>query len=649
MFPRTLCLGLLLASSPGIAAQEKIHPYLAERLQAAAPDDMVPVYFVMADRLAYGHWFPRVNRLPVETRRELVIGELKGHAARSQAELLRILDDLGARGLIRSVSSNWVGNFVRCEATPAAVIRASASETVSEAWFDYAPPLELVEDHSGAPPATFGMPSPARAPGGLWNIPGNGPLHTGAHLVWALGITGTGVVIMNADSGLNLSHGDLTSRRWTNPGEIPGNGVDDDGNGYIDDIYGWDFGGNTANLNDGGGHGTQTAGCLVGDGSCSGTILGQAPGARLMTGKLTGESSQWDAIQYALDKGAHLQTSSHSYKNDFNPPPNYRMHRDVGDATLAAGLIRTNSTSNNGSQCGSGSSLNRRPFNIAAPGCLPPPYIDPNQGLGQAKGGVLGIAAHSLSTGSLMSYSPCGPFAWNLPDLLAVSAGYNPANWDSVNHNDYPWSGGTLQGLLKPDLSAPTGTATTSSGSCGISTFSGTSNATPVACGAMALWKSANMSLKPEDIAMIAHQTANPSGSVSGKENGWGAGRIDARAGLDLALCVHRIDGEPAWALTHSVTQPIAIELDGVPNSVAVIAIGTSRIATATHGGVIGIGGVTLILWQGTTNGAGDATLEFPLPPSLAGATVYSQAFIADTTVTNSVLSSNVIETTFIP
>jgi hypothetical protein len=157
------------------------------------------------------------------------------------------------------------------------------------------------------------------------------------------------------------------------------------------------------------------------------------------------------------------------------------------------------------------------------------------------------------------------------------------------------------------------------------------------------------MSLKPEDIGMIAHQTAISSGTVAGKENGWGAGRIDARAGLDLALCVHRIDGEPAWAVNHSVSQPISIELDGVPNSVAIIAIGTTRTATATHSGVIGLGGTTLILWQGSTDPSGDVVLNLALPPSLAGVTVFSQAFIGDGFITGTVLSSNVIATTFVP
>ncbi|MAG56866.1 MAG: hypothetical protein CMJ83_11285 [Planctomycetes bacterium] len=640
------CVIIVLLLAVALRAQGTLHPYLQSEIQQAKIDQKLPVYFVLADRLGYDHWFPRVNQLNIDVRRALVVAELKAHAVRTQRELLSALAPFEAAGVVEGMSRNWLGNFVKCRATPDAIHACAALKSVAEVWSDRSPLPAQVED-VGAPVADaplsnagFVLPNPGA---------GNGPTETRADLVWCLGIDGSGVVVMNSDSGINTGHNDLAGRLWTNPGEIPGNFIDDDGNGKIDDVYGWNFGLNNASLDDGGGHGTRTAGCLVADGTCNGTIYGQAPGARVMTGRLTGESSQWDAIQYALDEGAHTQTSSHSYKLNFNPPPNYRMHRDVGDNSLAAGLIRTNSTSNNGGQCGSATSFNRRPFNISAPGCLPPPYLDPNQTLVGQKGGCLGVGAHNVTNGNLMSYSPCGPFAWDFSDLIAVRPTYPAANWDPANHDDYPWNGGGSQGLLKPDLTSPTNTTTPSSGTCTTTTFSGTSNATPNANGCMILWKSANMSLKPEDVAMIAHQTATASGNLPGKEDGFGAGRIDARNGLDLALCVHRIDGEPAWAVDHSVAQPITLELDGVPNSAALIAIGTQRIATQTFGGVIGIGGTTLILWLASTDAQGDMTLNFALPASLQGTVVYTQAFLGDGQITNGLLSSNVIKTTFVP
>src|SRR5213075_2156909 len=51
----------------------------------------------------------------------------------------------------------------------------------------------------------------------------------------------TMVIVAVIDSGVDTTHEDLRSVLWKNPGEIPGNGIDDDKNGYIDDIYGWNF------------------------------------------------------------------------------------------------------------------------------------------------------------------------------------------------------------------------------------------------------------------------------------------------------------------------------------------------------------------------------------------------------------------------
>ena len=69
------------------------------------------------------------------------------------------------------------------------------------------------------------------------------------------------------DTGVDYNHPDLAANIWTNPGEIPGNGIDDDGNGYVDDVHGWDFVNDDNDPMDDNGHGTHCSGTIGGVGN----------------------------------------------------------------------------------------------------------------------------------------------------------------------------------------------------------------------------------------------------------------------------------------------------------------------------------------------------------------------------------------------
>ena len=636
--PRSVLAGLLAtvawsAAPADLAAQAapwKIQPYLRDRIAEAAPGEKLPVYFVMRERLGYHSWFPELRHASVTERRARVLADLRRHAARTQAATLALLGRARDAGEVDAICCNCVGNFVQCRATAATIEAAAALDDVWEIWHDTRAPLQAYED--GAP--------------ALPNAVGDGPAAVGADRVWAMGFRGQGVVVMNADSGINVAHQALVNQLWTNPGEIPGNRIDDDGNGFVDDVHGWGFDWNRSRIDDNGGHGTSTAGVMVADGSCNGTTYGIAPAGRVMTGKLSGEASQWNAIQYAMLMGAQMQTSSHSYKNFASAPPNYMVHRDIGEVTLAAGLIRTNSTSNSGGSCTDPNVSNRRPFNVSVPGNLPSPYLDPKQTLVGRLGGVIGVGAYTVSTGQLDPLSPCGPSAWDLTDLLAVMPSFPTSKWDSAD-DDYPWAGGTQLGLIKPDVLAPTGTTTTvgPGATCAVSPFGGTSNATPIAMGCMMLWKSANPSLTPEDVAMIVHQTADDYGLLPGKENTYGAGRIDAVAGVHRALSVHRVDGQPAWEVWHRSGTPLQFEIDGSANRPALIALGLSRQTVDFGAFESGIGSVVVEVASGRTGASGEAlAVTVPTPAVSVPTVVYSQAFVDDRAgPTGTILASNVI------
>jgi subtilisin family serine protease len=128
---------------------------------------------------------------------------------------------------------------------------------------------------------------------------------TGAIDAWASGYTGNrNVVVGVVDEGIQIDHPDLAANIWTNPGEIAGNGVDDDGNGYVDDIHGWDFLHDDNSVYDGptkDGHGTHVAGTIGAAGGNGQGVAGVNWAVSIVSAKFledTGDTA--DAIQ-ALD------------------------------------------------------------------------------------------------------------------------------------------------------------------------------------------------------------------------------------------------------------------------------------------------------------------------------------------------------------
>jgi subtilisin family serine protease len=129
---------------------------------------------------------------------------------------------------------------------------------------------------------------------------------------WQAGFTGKGTIVAVIDSGVDYTHWDLNDNIWRNSGEIYGNGIDDDHNGYTDDVLGWNFVSNNNNPYDDNGHGTHVAGIIAAENNGAGAI-GIAYDAKIMPIKVldsqgysTNNTSIAQGIYYAANNGANV-------------------------------------------------------------------------------------------------------------------------------------------------------------------------------------------------------------------------------------------------------------------------------------------------------------------------------------------------------
>jgi subtilisin family serine protease len=199
---------------------------------------------------------------------------------------------------------------------------------------------------------------------------------------------GGNTVVAVIDTGADLDHPDLRDNLWRNPKEIPGNGIDDDGNGFVDDVNGADFVNRDGDPSDDNGHGTHVAGILAARGGNHVGVTGVAQRARIMVLKALGADAVGDAVtmaeavRYAVANGATIINMSVS------GPGRSQAFEEAVQAASDAGVIMTVAAGN------SGHDLDEQP---EYPAAFPASHLIAVAATGR-NGKLIGISNHGAGT-----------------------------------------------------------------------------------------------------------------------------------------------------------------------------------------------------------------------------------------------------------
>lgn len=170
---------------------------------------------------------------------------------------------------------------------------------------------------------------------------------------WDLSTGSANVIVAVIDTGVDYNHPDLSPNMWHNPGETPGNGIDDDGNGYVDDIYGMDGCNNDADPMDDHYHGTHCAGTIGAKGNDGYGVVGVCWNVKIMALKFlnaSGSGSTSDAVEcmnYMIDqkqRGRNIVVASNSWGGSGSD----QSLLDAINAAGNLGILFTAAAGNNG-------------------------------------------------------------------------------------------------------------------------------------------------------------------------------------------------------------------------------------------------------------------------------------------------------------
>ncbi len=299
------------------------------------------------------------------------------------------------------------------------------------------------------------------------------PQAIGVQTAWTQS-AGSGVIVAILDSGVQLDHPDLKGNLWTNPGEVL-NGKDDDGNGFVDDIYGANMFTNDGNVSDDEGHGTHVAGIVAAQAGNNIGGSGVAPKARIMAVKVLDANRSGNStllsrgIHYAVDMGARILNVSIN-----------------GDATTS----------------------------------------DLSDALHYASVKGATVVASAGNNGRNIDLTPSYPASSPEPSVLSVTASDESGGLPSFSN----------LGLNSVDLAAPGDSILSTARGGGYEDRSGTSMSAPFVAGALALLQAARPDMSQASLRGALLATAPRPGLLAGVLGGAGGGELNVGDAMHAIL-----------------------------------------------------------------------------------------------------------------
>ncbi|RYG69724.1 hypothetical protein EON80_09275, partial [bacterium] len=338
----------------------------------------------------------------------------------------------------------------------------------------------------------------------------------GAPAAWNKTKGSNSVIVAVIDSGVNYTHEDLKANMWVNSKEIVGNGKDDDGNGVIDDVYGFDSGDNDGDPMDAHHHGSHCAGIIGAAGNNGTGISGVNWNVKIMACKVMNNagtiftSDTMESMQYVLAmkaRGQNIRVVSES----LGSPSYVQAEKELIDAMAAAGIL------------------------------------------------VVAAAGNETANNDVV---PSYPANYDCPNLISVAA--SGQNDEVASFSNY---GATMVDLAAPGVDIY---STYWPGNSAYSNSSGTSMATPMVSGAAALLAGFNSSQNPISLKKVLMETVDALPQWEGK--------VVSGGRMNLARALQSIDpsGLPTVnsvsprALTNTLRPPIVVNFNKPMNTASV-------------------------------------------------------------------------------